>query len=85
MRKKELLDGLYWARRIQVLERQQKELEQRMKSLEDRNRQQAVTCEMGPVTLSSKDADAFAARVEQAVLNALARGRMPFQGDSNGT
>ena len=72
MRTKELLERI-------------ESLEQRVKLLEDRNRQQAVTCEMGPVTLSSKDADAFAARVEQAVLNALARGRMPSQGDSNGT
>ena len=72
MRTKELLERI-------------ESLEQRVKLLEDRNRQQAVTCEMGPVTLSPEDADAFAARVERVVLDALARGRMPSQGDSNGT
>ena len=64
MRTKELLERI-------------ESLEQRVKSLEDRNLQQTVTCKMGPVTLSPKDADVFAARVEQVVLDALTRGRMP--------
>ena len=61
MRTKELLERI-------------ESLEQRVKSLEDRNLQQTVTCKMGPVTLSPKAADVFAARVEQAVLDALKRG-----------
>ena len=61
MRTKELLERI-------------ESLEQRVKSLENRNLQQTVTCKMRSVTLSPKAADVFAARVEQAVLDALKRG-----------
>ena len=61
MRTKELLERI-------------ESLEQRVKLFEDRNRQQAVTVYLGPVTLSLEDTDAFAAKVERVVLDALKRG-----------